>query len=106
MKKLQKYVHVLPIIGKVDDRQKNEIVSLKLDLVEMAYLNKVKFFDVYTSLLRKLENSGETIMNYFLENGNGPCPPYSVITFKDAVFGESSTGKKVLKYGRKFPYGQ
>lgn len=81
MKKLQKYVHVLPVIGKADNPECKEIRELKLNLIEMAHLNNVKFFDIHTSLLKKLKLDGGKQLNYFLEDKNGPCPPFSLITY-------------------------
>lgn len=41
MKKLQRYVHILPIIGKADSKSAKDIIALKLDLVSMAHLNNL-----------------------------------------------------------------
>lgn len=56
MLKLQKYAHVIPIIGKADNRKELDIIALKLDLVRMAYINNINFFDIHKSLGIKLKN--------------------------------------------------
>ena len=105
MMQLQKYAHILPVIGRADCRRARDIVSLKLDLVSMAHLNKLSFFDLHASLSMKLQDYGEKVLNYFIEDKNGPCPPYSVVTFEDAIIEKNDKGTKDFKYGRKFHWG-
>jgi septin family protein len=56
MLKLQEYAHLIPIIGKADNRKESDIIALKLDLVRMAHLNNIDFFDIHKSLSIKLKN--------------------------------------------------
>jgi septin family protein len=56
MLKLQEYSHVIPIIGKADNRKELDIIALKLELVRMAYINNINFFDIHRSLGIKLKN--------------------------------------------------
>lgn len=105
MKKLQRYVHILPIIGKADTKKAKDILALKLDLVSMAHMNSLRYFDIYSSLCKKLQNYGEKVLNYFIEDSLGPCPPFSIITLDEEIITEDSKGNKLVKYGRQFNWG-
>lgn len=91
------------MIGKWDSKTQREILSLKLDLIEMAHINNVKFFDVYNAVFTSLEhqeknsklllgslfnssysqavqseNDGGKQLNHLIEDHNGPWPPFSL----------------------------
>ena len=45
MKKLQKYVNIIPILAKGDSYTVEEIKSIKLTLINQAYDHKIEWFD-------------------------------------------------------------
>lgn len=105
MKELKDSVHLIPIIGKADSKREKDMIEFKWNLTSAAYLNDIPFFDVNESLNIKLKGYGENILNYFLEDKNGPCPPFWVTTFSDFLSGIDENGKEYVKYGREFKWG-
>mmetsp|Transcript_19296 Transcript_19296/g.22390 ORF Transcript_19296/g.22390 Transcript_19296/m.22390 type:complete len:174 (-) Transcript_19296:66-587(-) len=77
MMKIQKYAHIIPVIGQAEKVQPEELRLCKLDLISMAHLNNVKFFDVYESLLLKDKEAEYSNIKHFMESEEGPCPPFS-----------------------------
>ena len=76
MMKIQKYAHIIPIIGKRDNMTQEELLSLKIDLISMAHINNVKFFDVYESLLSRVDKTDDSQVKCLCEEDNGPIPPF------------------------------
>lgn len=85
MMKIQKYAHIIPVIGKRDNMTKEELLSLKFDLISMAHINNVKFFDVYESLLSRMPSKEDSQAKYLNDDENGPIPPFSKIKMHDIM---------------------
>ena len=50
IKKLQKYVNIIPIIAKADSFKRNELIRIKSEIVTRAKERKIEFFDCYKAL--------------------------------------------------------
>jgi len=96
MKRLKKYVNIIPVLAKGDSYTVNEIKEMKLNLIREAHDYKIEWFDFAEALKDSPAKLKEVTEGKF-----GPSPPFLLISSLSKI----KIAPNEYVYGREYTWG-
>ncbi|KRX06260.1 P-loop containing nucleoside triphosphate hydrolase [Pseudocohnilembus persalinus] len=97
MKKLQKYVNIIPILAKGDSYNQEEIIEIKQNLIKEAQTKQIHWFNIKETLRGNPE-----YLKKIKEGPHGEAPPFLIITSSKKIEVKPNT----FAFGRNYKWGQ
>eukprot|EP00347_Sterkiella_histriomuscorum_P009092 403342549 len=114
IKKLQRFVNILPMIAKGDSFKPDELLIMKNDIAITARNRDIHFFDCIHAIKEKVNTDEEcrlisqellnTGLNEESKSSTHYCPPFSIVNPVDKKV-IMKDGKRHVTYGRNYSYG-